>query len=179
MMDMMTLEFWIRLFLSIFCGSIIGIERQIKGKPSGVRTSIFICLGTNIFISLGVANASVGVDSTRVLGQVVTGIGFLGAGVIIAREGLIVGITSSSVIWVLAGIGSMIGFGYFMEAIVTSILTVLILLGVGILENRFARLRGGLYSLNGEKRKKRSYNYFDLYIIYRLYEYRQILRPRF
>ncbi|MBU2512257.1 MgtC/SapB family protein [bacterium] len=148
-MEIVITEFWIKLALSIFCGGIIGLERQIKGKPSGIRTSIFICLGTNIFISLGVVNIDANVDVTRVLGQVVTGIGFLGAGVIIAREGLVLGITSASVIWVLAGIGSMIGFSHFIEAIVISIVTLLILVGVGFIENRFSILRGGMYSKNG------------------------------
>lgn len=153
-----TFEFWLKLVLSILCGSIIGLERQIKGKPSGIRTSIFICLGTNIFISLGVANVNENVDITRVLGQVVTGIGFLGAGVIIAREGLVQGITSASVIWVLAGIGSMIGFGYLMEAIVISLVTLLILVGIGIIENSFSILRGGLYSRSNENKIKKKEN---------------------
>lgn len=146
--------FWIKLLLSIIAGSIVGIERQLKGKPSGIRTSIFICLGTNIFISLGVANTSSNVDITRVLGQVVTGIGFLGAGVIIAREGLVLGITSASVIWILAGIGSMIGFGYFSEAIILSLVTLLILLGIGFIEEKFPGLRGGLYSKNSSSNDK-------------------------
>ena len=145
-MSILIEEFWLKLVLSIFCGCIIGLERQIKGKPSGIRTSIFICLGTNIFISLGESKIGANTDLTRVLGQVVTGIGFLGAGVIIAREGLILGITSASVIWILAGIGSMIGFGYFIEAIILSIATLFILVVVGIIENKFSKLRGGIYS---------------------------------
>jgi putative Mg2+ transporter-C (MgtC) family protein len=149
-MDINTIEFWIKILLSLLCGGIIGLERQIKGKPSGIRTSIFICLGTNIFISIGIANSGANVDVTRVLGQVVTGIGFLGAGVIIAREGLVVGITSAAVIWVLAGVGSMIGFGYYMQAIVISMTTLLILVGIGFIENRSSRLRGGLYSKNSD-----------------------------
>ena len=92
-MDKILDEFWVKFVISVICGSIVGIERQIKGKPSGIRTSIFICLGTNIFISLGVANSTPNADITRVLGQVVTGIGFLRAGVIISREGLVLGIT--------------------------------------------------------------------------------------
>jgi len=157
-MNIITIEFWIKLVLSILCGSIIGLERQIKGKPSGIRTSIFICLGTNIFISIGIANSGANVDVTRVLGQVVTGIGFLGAGVIIAREGLVIGITSASVIWVLAGIGSMIGFSYFMEAIVVSIITLLILVSIGLIENRYSRFRGGLYSKNDDAISKQHEN---------------------
>jgi putative Mg2+ transporter-C (MgtC) family protein len=149
-MDINTIEFWIKIALSLLCGGVIGFERQIKGKPSGIRTSIFICLGTNIFISIGIANSGASVDMTRVLGQVVTGIGFLGAGVIIAREGLVVGITSAAVIWVLAGVGSMIGFGYFLQAIVISMITLSILVGIGFIEKRFSTFRGGLYSKNSD-----------------------------
>ena len=150
-MEMNTVEFWIKIVLSLLCGGIIGLERQIKGKPSGIRTSIFICLGTNIFISIGLANTGANVDVTRVLGQVVTGIGFLGAGVIIAREGLVVGITSAAVIWVLAGVGSMIGFGYFVQAIVISLTTLLILVGIGFIEKRSSSLQGGFYSKNNDQ----------------------------
>ncbi|HOP47750.1 MAG TPA: MgtC/SapB family protein [Desulfobacteraceae bacterium] len=157
-MDITTIEFWIKIVLSILCGGIIGLERQLKGKPSGIRTSIFICLGTNIFISLGAANSGANVDVTRVLGQVVTGIGFLGAGVIIAREGLVVGITSASVIWVLAGIGSMIGFNHFLEAIVIAVITLLFLFGIGVIENRFSSLRAGAHSRNGDSIKNREEN---------------------
>lgn len=153
-MDKLIDGFWIKLLLSIVCGSIIGIERQIKGKPSGIRTSIFICLGTNIFISLGIANINPNADITRVLGQVVTGIGFLGAGVIIAREGLVLGITSAAVIWMLAGIGSMIGFSFFIEAIILSVVTLLILLIVGLIEDKFPGLRGELYSKNNGVKDK-------------------------
>ena len=144
--------FWLKLVLSILCGCIIGLERQVKGKPSGIRTSIFICLGTATFISLGQEHIGVNSDATRVLGQVVTGIGFLGAGVIIAREGLVIGITSASVIWVLAGIGSMIGFGYQVEPVVLSLASLLILIIIGILENRVPALSGGIYSQNNHNR---------------------------
>ena len=147
-MDISSFDFWIKIALTVLCGSIIGFERQLAGKPAGIRTSIFICLGTNIFISLGVAHSGENVDMTRVLGQVVTGIGFLGAGVIIAREGLVRGITSASVIWILAGIGAMVGFGHFMEAIIITLLTVSLLIGIGSLEHRFSSLRKDTHSDN-------------------------------
>ena len=85
-------------------------------------------------------------DPTRVLGQVVTGVGFLGAGVILAREGLVKGVTSAAVIWVLAGIGAMIGFGLFASAVTLSIVTVGILTGVEVLENSVRRLRRGVHA---------------------------------
>ena len=75
--------FWLRLGTAILCGGIIGLERQLRGKAAGIRTSILICLGTELFVTLGASFGGDRVDPTRVLGQVVTGIGFLGGGVIL------------------------------------------------------------------------------------------------
>jgi putative Mg2+ transporter-C (MgtC) family protein len=136
-------EFWIRLGTAILCGGIVGLERQLRGKAAGIRTSILICLGTAVFVALGASFAGDRVDPTRVLGQVVTGIGFLGGGVILAREGLVIGVTSAAVIWVLAALGSLIGLGYLMAAIVLTLATVGLLLGVELLESVFRRLRQG------------------------------------
>ncbi len=145
-MNPLTPHFWIIVGVAALCGGIIGFERQIRGKPAGIRTSIMICLGTSIFVYLGTTFKGPYIDPTRVLGQVVTGIGFLGAGVIIAREGLVKGVTSAAVIWMLAGIGSTIGFGLFTPAIALSIITVGILTGVELLENSIYRLRRGVHA---------------------------------
>jgi putative Mg2+ transporter-C (MgtC) family protein len=133
--------FWFRLGAAVLCGGIIGLERQLRGKAAGIRTSILICLGTEIFVSLGASFGGERVDPTRVLAQVVTGIGFLGGGVILAREGLLVGVTSAAVIWVLAALGSLIGLGYVAAAIILTLVTVGLLLGVELLESVFRRLR--------------------------------------
>jgi putative Mg2+ transporter-C (MgtC) family protein len=133
--------FWFRLGAAILCGGIIGLERQLRGKAAGIRTSILICLGTEIFVSLGASFGGERVDPTRVLAQVVTGIGFLGGGVILAREGLVVGVTSAAVIWVLAALGALIGLGYLAAAIILTLVTVGLLLGVELLESIFRRLR--------------------------------------
>lgn len=132
-------QLWTRIGLTIFCGFIIGLERQYHNKPIDVRTSILVCLGTMVFIYLGEQIPGVK-DSTRVLGQVATGIGFLGAGAIITRQGLIAGMTSASVVWVLAGIGSAIGFGMFELGIVISIVTVMVLIGLHWVDEVAARL---------------------------------------
>ena len=145
-MSPLTAQFWIGIGIAALCGGIIGFERQIRGKPAGIRTSILICLGTSIFVHLGTTFGGANVDPTRVLGQVVTGVGFLGAGVIIAREGLVKGVTSAAVIWVLAGIGAMIGFRLFGPALALSVVTVGILTGVEILENSIRRLRRGVHA---------------------------------
>jgi putative Mg2+ transporter-C (MgtC) family protein len=137
------LEFWLRMGTAILCGGIIGLERQLRGKAAGIRTSILICLGTQLFVALGSSFAGERVDPTRVLAQVVTGIGFLGGGVILSREGSVIGVTSAAVIWVLAALGSLIGLGHLLAAIVLTLLTVGLLIGVELLESVFRRLRDG------------------------------------
>ena len=147
-MDMYLPDFWNVIILSLFCGGLVGLERQIRGKPSGIRTSILICLGTSLFITLGTAHTGACTDSTRVLGQVVTGIGFLGAGVILSRGDNVLGVTSASVIWLLAAIGSLIGFHEYLEALTVSILAVLFLIGIGVLERRIPGLRKGVHAFS-------------------------------
>ena len=138
-----TAEFWIRIGTSVLCGGIIGFERQLRGKAAGIRTSILICLGTQIFVALGASFNGNRVDPTRVLAQVVTGIGFVGGGVILARDGAVVGVTSAAFICVLAALGSLIGLGHLVAAIVLTLVTVALLIGVELLESVFKRLRQG------------------------------------
>lgn len=150
-MDPLTSQFWIGIGVAVLCGGLVGFERQIRGKPAGIRTNILICLGSSIFVQLGAAIGGSNADPTRVLGQVAVGIGFLGAGVIIAREGLVHGITSAAVIWVLAGIGAMIGFGKLVPAIILAVVTVGLLSGIEFLEEGVRRLRSGEHSRGREE----------------------------
>ena len=140
---MIELSFAVQLATSVICGGIVGFERQLRRKAVGIRTGILICLATHIFVRLSITLDSSDVDPTRVIGQVVTGVGFLGAGVILARGGSITGVTSAAVVWMLAAIGSTIGVGRPAEALVLTILVVAILIGVRLLESAFKRLRGG------------------------------------
>jgi putative Mg2+ transporter-C (MgtC) family protein len=137
-----SLTFWIRVGTAVLCGGVIGIERQSRGKVAGVRTSILITLGTTVFVTLGASFDPERSDPARVLGQVVTGIGFLGAGVILAREGRILGVTTASVIWVLAGLGSLIALGHLGAAVALTILTLVILVGVEKGETAWERRQG-------------------------------------
>jgi putative Mg2+ transporter-C (MgtC) family protein len=127
-------QFWRHAGTAFLCGAAIGLERQIRGKVAGMRTSILITLGTMYFVTLGGAMVPDALDPTRVLGQVVTGIGFLGAGVILARGDQIVGVTTAAVIWVLAAIGALIGFGQLAGAMIGTLLALLVLVGVEGLE---------------------------------------------
>ena len=135
--------FALEALTSILCGGIVGLERQLRGKAVGIRTSILICLATQIFVRLSILLAGPGADPTRVLGQVVTGVGFLGADVILSRGGNVTGVTSAAVVWMLAAIGCTIGAGRAVEAFALSLLVVSILIGVRMLEHAFKRLRGG------------------------------------
>jgi putative Mg2+ transporter-C (MgtC) family protein len=138
-------SFWMTIGISVLCGAIVGIERQVRGKPAGVRTSILICLSTAVFIHLGVSVETASADPTRVLGQVVTGVGFLGAGVILTREGAVSGVTTAAVIWVLAATGAAIGLGNHLGAVALALVTVAVLTGVEFLEASVRWLARGIY----------------------------------
>ncbi len=139
-------SFWVSTGVAVFCAGVVGLERQIRGKPVGVRTSILICLSTSIFVQLGAGFSGGQADPTRVLGQIVTGVGFLGGGVILARGGVVTGVTTAAVIWVLAAIGATIGLGLFTAAVAFAMLTTAVLTGVDVLESSFRRLRSGAYA---------------------------------
>lgn len=138
---------WSRVGMALLCGFLVGLERQIRGKPAGMRTSSLICLGTTMFVYLSIGlRGEMGGDSTRVMAQVVSGVGFLGAGVIMTRNGLVTGVTSAAVVWVLAAVGAAIGAGRFGPALATSLVTVGVLVGVEWLEKAFEGLRRGVHA---------------------------------
>ena len=136
---------WEALLCCFLSGTIIGLERQLRGKPVGMRTSALICIGTYVFIAMGECVANQATDPSRIIGQVVTGIGFLGAGVILARHGAIIGVTSASAIWVLAALGVVIGLGHPWLGVKLAVLTVAILVGVDLVERRFEFLQRGVH----------------------------------
>lgn len=138
-----SLDLWSKIVISILCGALVGLDRQLRGKPAGIRTSSLITLGTTIFVVLGSIYEPGTADRLRVLSQVVTGIGFLGAGVIMSKEGLVTGVTSASVIWVLATIGAAVGLGYYGMAVAVTLAAIIVLVGVELLEESFQKLRIG------------------------------------
>ncbi len=136
------------MLVSLLCGGVIGLERQLRGKPLDVRSAVLICVGTHVFIRLSLTHSTGSVDPNRVLGQVVTGIGFLGAGVMLTRGHRVVGVTTASVIWVLAAIGALIGFGNYAGAIALALVTLAVLNILEIVENRLASMRRGPHGKN-------------------------------
>jgi putative Mg2+ transporter-C (MgtC) family protein len=137
-------EFWFSVMLALLCSGLIGFERQLRGKPAGVRTSALVCLGTFLYVYLSEQVDPQHSDPTRVLGQVVTGVGFLGAGLILSRDGVTKGVTSAAVIWVLAAIGGAIGLKQAGAAVAIAGVTLLVLTGVRIVEVTWQKLRGVL-----------------------------------
>lgn len=130
--------FLIRSGFAVLCGAIIGIERERKGKPAGFRTNTLICFGSSLYMLVSefvLQRMGVGqVDPTRIAAQVVTGIGFLGAGTIIQSRGTITGLTSAATIWVAAGIGLVVGAGYPWLGLLAAVLTIGTLVVLGKIE---------------------------------------------
>ena len=142
---------WEGLLCCFLSGLIVGLERQLRGKPVGMRTSALICIGTYVFVAITNTVANSVTDPSRIIGQVVTGIGFLGAGVILARQGAIIGVTSAASVWVLAAIGVVIGVGHCWLGVKLAVLTVVILAGVDFVEARFESLQKGVHGRLGKK----------------------------
>lgn len=128
---------WDALFTALVCGTIIGAERQFRGKPVGIRTSSLIILGTYVFMacSIMVSEHATMSDPSRIIGQVITGIGFLGAGVMISKDRSVYGATSAATIWALAAIGVCISVGQLGSAIKVSIVVLIILFGLDLIED--------------------------------------------
>jgi putative Mg2+ transporter-C (MgtC) family protein len=117
--------------VAVLCGGVIGLERERRGKPAGFRTNILICLGAALYMLVGelvaTAQKTPGLDPTRIAAQVVSGIGFLGAGTIVHSRGAVLGLTSAATIWVVAGIGLLIGAGFPSLGLLATLLVVLTL----------------------------------------------------
>jgi len=136
---------WPSIGTSLLCGLIIGLERQLRGKPVGIRTSALIVLGTYVFIASSNHVSNAVSDPSRIIGQVITGIGFLGAGVMLARDGMVIGVTSAAAIWALASVGVCIAVGNIYSAIKLSLVVVTVLVGVDLLEDYSQAMTRGVH----------------------------------
>ncbi|RTY78009.1 MgtC/SapB family protein [Flavobacterium sp. LS1P28] len=114
-------EFVMRLAVALIAGLSIGFERQWQHKSAGLRTNTLVAVGSALFVLLSIIITKNGGDVTRIIGQVVTGIGFLCAGIIF-KEGLSVhGLTTASTVWCCSAIGSLAAAGYYSETAVATI----------------------------------------------------------
>ncbi len=128
-----------RLALAALLGGLIGLDRETKHRPAGLRTNLFICVGATMFTLLSEQLAGAG-DHTRIASQIIPGIGFIGAGSIIARGDLVTGITSAATLFVVASVGMAVGGGLYGTAVFATILILGVLSLVGYAE-RFMNLK--------------------------------------
>ncbi len=137
---------WNSIATAILCGSIVGLERQLHGKPVGIRTSILLVLSIYIFVTSYISMTGDTANSARIIGQIVTGVGFLGAGVMLSKDGMVLGVTSAATIWALASIGVCLAIGNLYTAIMLSLIVVFVLVGVDFLEYYVSNLTRGVHS---------------------------------
>src|SRR5690606_12783611 len=122
----------VRLLLAAILGGLVGLEREISGKPAGLRTNLLICVGaallTELSLAVGLLTAErPNADPARIAAQIVSGIGFLGAGTIIQARGSVVGLTTAATLWVVAAIGMAVGAAAYVEAVGTTVLVIVVL----------------------------------------------------
>lgn len=136
-------EIILRLLLAVVAGGLIGLERETHGRPAGFRTHILVCLGAALVMLVSIYGfqhidqGTRAYDPGRLAAQVVSGIGFLGAGTIL-REGVTIrGLTTAASLWVIAGIGLAIGSGFYLAGVLTTLLAGLTLIVMNKVEQRF------------------------------------------
>jgi len=126
-----------RLLLAFVLGGAVGLERELRHKPAGLRTNMLICFGAALFTIISYEMAgNVGGDHTRIAAQIIPGIGFIGAGVVIRDRGGVTGITSAATIFVMASVGMAVGAGMIVTSIFATVLLLVTLVGLGMLEDR-------------------------------------------
>lgn len=138
-----TPEVALKLLLAVAAGGLIGLEREFRDKAAGFRTMIFICVGATLFTMFSSSLAG-DKDPTRIAAQIVSGVGFLGAGVIMRESGRIVGITTSAAIWLTAALGMGIGGGEY-------VMVGMVVLGVVIVLWVFPRIEHWIDRVHEER----------------------------
>jgi putative Mg2+ transporter-C (MgtC) family protein len=138
------IEILLKLILAVFLGGLIGLEREYRRKEAGLRTYSLVCLGAALFTIISYESFknlnnqfNIDFDPTRIIGQIVLGIGFLGAGVIIFRDSHLEGLTTAAGLWVTAAIGATIGLGFYLLAVFSAFLVIIILALFKIIEKKY------------------------------------------
>lgn len=137
----------LELCLATFLGSLVGLEREYKRKEAGLRTYALVCLGSALFTIIsfngfGAYQGEQGIsfDPSRIIGQVVLGIGFIGAGLIVYRQTHIEGLTTAAGLWVAAAIGVSVGVGFYLIAVFAAFLAIGILAGLRLIEEKIIKI---------------------------------------
>ena len=150
MVEITTVDIIIRLSLATVVSALIGIEREWHKKPAGIRTNVMVGLGACLITMASVqvpgiwgVETNSPVDPGRIAAQIVSGIGFIGAGAILrSKRGAVVGLTTAATLWVVAGLGIAIGFGFFIEAIATTAMVLFTFIVLGRVVNQIRKARG-------------------------------------
>ena len=150
-MEVMNIDFVIRILAAILLGSLLGLERELTNKYAGLRTHILVCLGACVFTIISIygfptfaegdnvmIHQATGIrDTGRVAAQIVTGIGFIGAGTVLRNGPMIIGLTTAATLWVSAAIGMTCGVGMFDVAGITTVIAVAVLTLIRLFEKKF------------------------------------------
>lgn len=139
-------ELLFRLFLSVLLGGLVGFERERKNRAAGLRTHVLVCMGSCLLMMLSIYGFSafadapnVRLDPARLAAQVITGIGFLGAGTILFTGRTITGLTTAASLWVVMAVGLAVGAGFYLVATCATVVAFLVLWGLNLFEKRFFR----------------------------------------
>lgn len=156
----MTHEFILRVFIAAILGAIIGFEREYRAKEAGVRTHFLVAMGSALFMILSqygfgdmFDNPSISLDPSRIASQVVTGIGFIGAGTIIFQKHMIKGLTTAAGLWVTSAIGLACGAGMYLLATTATLLVLICLETIYFILHRFGS-RNISVTISTDKRDK-------------------------
>jgi len=133
------LELLGQVLLAVVRGGVVGLERELKAKPAGLRTNVLICVGATLFTVLSLHVAEARGDPGRIAAQSLPGVGFIGAGTILHMRGAVTGLTSAATIWVVSAIGMALGSRAYVEALGTTALVMVVLAGLGWIEGLIER----------------------------------------
>ena len=138
-LDPQTLSVFFRLFLAVVLGAAIGVEREIANKFAGMRTHALVAMGATLFTVASATLSGPTVDPTRIAAQIVTGVGFLGAGLIVFHRSRVHGLTTAAGVWVAAAIGTVIGFKLYAIGVFATLLTILVFAVLWPIEQNFVK----------------------------------------
>ena len=150
-MELISVDFLIRIVAAVILGFLLGLERELTNKYAGLRTHILVCLGACIFTILSIygfptfaegdnviTSQATGIrDTGRVAAQIVTGIGFIGAGTVLRNGPMIIGLTTAATLWISAAIGMTCGVGMYDVAVIATLFSVAVLTIIRVFERRF------------------------------------------
>ncbi len=147
MLTITYLEMALRLFLAVVLGGIVGYEREKQQRPAGFRTHILVCVGSALIMLVSAYGFTGGTgdgiihDPSRIAANVVTGVGFLGAGTILRHGNTITGLTTAASLWIVSGIGLAIGIGFYASALMATLMVLASLILMRKFEGSFARIK--------------------------------------